>query len=187
MTYRKVSPYLLLASHWPSRSHPHHAGGSPSTPALLLLGLTKLLVIKRLILLVVRLDERVISPIGKVDAISIAEVAIDRRHLALPLDVRLLGHLIVIEQDIHHKRPIGSAARCIGHPLGRVNLDHLGHLGGRACRFLIQCPRSCHPLKFIDQFFLSHLASFPSTLVLAPWERPASRSWFQPVRGCYPS
>src|SRR5216683_7000870 len=92
-----VSPYLLLASHWPSRSHPQHAGGSPSTPALLLL------VIKRLILLVVRLNERIISPIGKVEAISIAEVAIDRRHLALPLDVRLLGSLSVIEQDIHHK------------------------------------------------------------------------------------
>src|SRR5712692_342267 len=101
MTYRKVSPYLLLASHWPSRSHPHHAGGSPSTPALLLL------VIKCLILLVVRLNERIISHIGKGEAISITEVAIDRRHLTFPLDVRFLGHLIIIEQDIHHKRPIG--------------------------------------------------------------------------------
>src|SRR6266567_3251618 len=106
MTYRKVSPYPLLARHWPSRSHPQHAGGSLSTPALLLLVI---------------------------------------------------------------KRPIGSAARCIGHPLGRVNLDDVGHLGGRARGFLIQCPRSCHPLKFIDQFFLSHHASFPSTLVLASW------------------
>src|SRR6266699_630749 len=135
MTYRKESPYLLLASHWPSRSHPHHAGGSPSTPALLLL------VIKRLILLVVRLNERIISPIGKGEAIPIAEVAIDRRHLTFALDVSLLGPLSIIEQDIHHNRPIGSAARCIGHPLGRVNLDHLGHLGGRARGFLLQCPR----------------------------------------------
>src|SRR6266567_1301149 len=126
MTYRKVSPYPLLARHWPSRSHPQHAGGSLSTPALLLL------VIKRLILLVVRLNERIISPIGKGEAIPVAEVAIDRRHLTFALDVRLLGHL-----------------------------------GGRARGFLIQCPRSCHPLKFIDQFFLSHHASFPSTLVLA--------------------
>ena len=93
MTYRKVSPYLILASHWPSRSHPQHTSGSPSAPALLLLGLTKLLVIKRLILLVVRLNERIISPIRKVEAMIIAEVAIDRRHLAFPLDVRLLGHL----------------------------------------------------------------------------------------------
>src|SRR6266568_2782899 len=126
MTYRRVSPNLLLASYWPSRFHPQHAGGSPSTPALLLL------VIKRLILLVVRLNERIISSIGKGEAISIAEVAIDRRHLTFPLDVRLLSHL-----------------------------------SGRARGFLIQCPRSCQPLKFIDQFFLSHLASFLSTLVLA--------------------
>src|SRR6266581_889023 len=161
MTYRRVSPNLLLASYWPSRFHPQHAGGSPSTPALLLL------VIKRLILLVVRLNERIISSIGKGEAISIAEVAIDRRHLTFPLDVCLLGPLSVIEQDIHHKRPIGSAAHCIGHPLGWVNLDHLSHLGGRARGFLIQCPRSCQPLKFIDQFFLSHHASFLSTLVLA--------------------
>src|SRR6266699_2569326 len=86
----------------------------PPAPALLLLGLTNLLVIKRLILLVVRLNERIISPIRKGEAIPIAEVAIDRRHLTFALDVSLLGHISVIEQDIHHKRPIGSAARCIG-------------------------------------------------------------------------
>src|SRR6266849_10040459 len=147
-----------------SSSSSRAASAACKGSSLLLLGL-----IKRLILLVVRLYEEVISPIGKGEAIPIAEVAIDRRHLTFPLDVRLLGHLSVIEQDIHHKRPIGSAARCIGHPLGRVNLDHLGHLGGRACGFLLQCPRSCQPLKFIDQFFLSHHASFPSTLVLASW------------------
>src|SRR6266852_2801354 len=114
MTHREVSPHTFSLQATGLHAPIRNTGGSPSTPALLLLGLTKLLVIKRLLLLVVGLNERIISPIGKGEAISIAEVAIDRRRLTFPLDVRLLGPLIVIEQ-----------------------------------------------------FFLSHHASFPSTLVLA--------------------
>src|SRR6266567_956007 len=107
MTHRGVGPHTssLLATglHAPIRNT---QADLPPAPALLLLGLTNLLVIKRLILLVVRLNERIISPIRKGEAIPIAEVAIDRRHLTFALDVSLLGHL-----------------------------------GGRARGFLLQCPR----------------------------------------------
>jgi hypothetical protein len=78
MTHREVGPHTssLLATglHAPIRNT---QADPPPTSALLLLGLTKLLVIKCLILLVVRLNEKVIGSIGEVDAIPIAEVAID--------------------------------------------------------------------------------------------------------------
>ena len=52
--------------------------GSPLTSAPFLLGLIKLLVIKVLIFLVIRLNQRVISSVGELEVITIAEVAIDR-------------------------------------------------------------------------------------------------------------
>jgi small GTP-binding protein len=138
---------------------PQHTSGSPNTPALLLLGLTKLLVIKHLILLVVRLNERVISPIGKGEAIPIAEVAIDCQHLAFPLDVRLL----VIEQDIHHKRPIRGDVRGACHPLERVDLDDISHLGRGPHRFLLQRPVDGQPCQFI---------TIVSSVILLPFRQP---------------
>src|SRR5260221_14461419 len=143
----------------------HPSGYPPASSALLLLCPTKLLVLK--LLLIVRLNQGVISPIREVEAISIPEVAIDRRHLTFTLDFRRIGHLSIIEQDIHHKGPIGRDARCWRHPLDGVNFYKSCHLGSSTGGFLTQSPIHRQPYKLIHDFFLGHSVSFPSTYVLS--------------------
>src|SRR5260370_4025342 len=143
----------------------HTSGYPPTSSAIVLLCPTKLLVIK--LLIIVRLNQGVISPIREVEAISIPEVPIDRRHLTFTFDFRLICHLSIIEQDIHHKGLIGIDARCWRHPLDRVNFYNSCHLGSSTNWFLTQSPIHRQPRKLIHDFFLGHIASFPSTYVIS--------------------
>src|SRR5215470_4183755 len=157
--------FLFYSGDRPSRPLSKHTNGYPPTSVLLLLCVSKLLVLK--LLIKVRLNQGVISPIREVEAISIPEVAIDRRHLTFTFDFRLICHLSIIEQDMHHKGPIGRDARCWRHPLDRVNFYNLCHLGSSTGGFLTQSPIHRQPYKLIHDFFLGHRASFPLTYVLS--------------------
>src|SRR6266487_3934219 len=92
---------------------------------------------KVFLFLIVRLNQEVINPIYKGEAVDLYEVAIDCRYLAFALDFLLICHVSIIEQDIHHKHPIRLDARGFCHPLERIDLDDVCHFGRGSYRFLI--------------------------------------------------